>query len=81
MQKTHLDTGSIPGSGIFPAGGHGNPRQYSCLENPTDERNLVGLSPEGHKESDMTEQLSLSMSCNSTPDIYQPGKVLPIVHG
>ena len=30
------DTGSIPGSGRFPSGGHGNPLQYSCLENPMD---------------------------------------------
>ena len=30
------DTGSIPGSGRFPVGGHGNPLQYSCLENPLD---------------------------------------------
>ena len=28
------DTGSIPGSGKVPEGGHGNPLQYSCLENP-----------------------------------------------
>ena len=26
--------GSIPGSGKFPRGGHGNQLQYSCLENP-----------------------------------------------
>ena len=25
-----------PGSGRSPAGGHGNPLQYSCLENPMD---------------------------------------------
>ena len=30
------DTGLIPGSGRFPGGGHGNPLQYSCLENPKD---------------------------------------------
>ena len=30
------DTGSIPGSGRSPGGGHGNPLQYSCLENPMD---------------------------------------------
>ena len=30
------DTGSIPGSGRFPEGGHDNPLQYSCLENPMD---------------------------------------------
>ena len=30
------DEGSITGSGRFPGGGHGNPLQYSCLENPMD---------------------------------------------
>ena len=28
------DPGSIPGLGRSPGGGHGNPLQYSCLENP-----------------------------------------------
>ena len=28
--------GSIPGSGRSPGGGHGNPLQYSGLENPMD---------------------------------------------
>ena len=30
------DMGVIPGSGRSPGGGHGNPLQYSCLENPMD---------------------------------------------
>ena len=30
------DMGLIPGSGRSPEGGHGNPLQYSCLENPMD---------------------------------------------
>ena len=30
------DMGSIAGSGRSPGGGHGNPLQYSCLENPMD---------------------------------------------
>ena len=30
------DAGLIPGSGRFPGGEHGNPLQYSCLENPMD---------------------------------------------
>ena len=30
------DLGSIPGLGRCPGGGHGNPLQYSCLENPMD---------------------------------------------
>ena len=29
-----VDRGSIPGSGRSLGGGHGNPLQYSCLENP-----------------------------------------------
>ena len=49
------DTSSIPGLGRSPGGEHGNPLQYSCLENPHGQRSLVGHSPLGHKESDMTE--------------------------
>ena len=30
------DLGSNPGLGKYPGGGHGNPLQYSCLENPMD---------------------------------------------
>ena len=30
------DTGLIPGLGRSLGGGHGNPLQYSCLENPMD---------------------------------------------
>ena len=52
------DTGSIPGLGRSPGGGHGNPLQYSCWENPPGQRSLVGYSPQGRKESDTIEQLS-----------------------
>ena len=56
------DPDSIPGLGRSPGEGNGNPLQYSCLENLMD-RGLVGYSPWGHKESDMTERLlSLSLS-------------------
>ena len=34
--EVHGDAGSISGSGTSPGGGHGNPLQYSCLENPMD---------------------------------------------
>ena len=47
------DVGSIPGSGISPREGNGNPLQYSCLENPMTEE-LAGYSPWGRRESDMT---------------------------
>ena len=32
------ETGSVPGSGRSSGGGHGNPLQYSCLENPMNRR-------------------------------------------
>ena len=47
--------GLIAGSGRSPGGGHGNPLQYSCLENPHGQRSLVGYSLWGCKQSDMTE--------------------------
>ena len=34
--RRHRDAGWTPRSGRSPGGGHGNPLQYSCLENPTD---------------------------------------------
>ena len=48
------DVGSICRSGRSPGGGHGNPLQYSCLENPHGQRCLVGTV---HRvtESDMME--------------------------
>ena len=39
------DVGLIPGSGRSPGGGHGDPLQYSYLENPQVQRSLVGYSP------------------------------------
>ena len=52
------DPGSIPGLGRFPGGRHGNPVQYSCLENSHGQRSLAGCSPWGCKELDKTERLS-----------------------
>ena len=49
------DLGSIPGLERSPGGGHGNPLQYSCLENLHGWRTLVGYSPWGRKELDTTE--------------------------
>ena len=67
------DASVIPGSGRSPGGGHGNPLQYSCLENPMDrgawwttvheavksQTQLKGLSMDtfGLGGSDITSQL------------------------
>ena len=39
------DLGSVPGLGRSTGGGHGNPLQYSCLENTQGQRGLVGYRP------------------------------------
>ena len=47
--------GSVPESGRFPGGGHGNPLQYSCLENPMDRGAWWATVRGGHRELDTTE--------------------------
>ena len=56
------DLSLIPRLGRSPWGGHGNPLQYSCLENPHGWRSVEGYSPWGRRESDTTEQLSTHTS-------------------
>ena len=64
------DPSVIPGLGNSPGEGIGYSLQYSSLENPHGQRNLVGYSPSGHKESGMTERLSTH---TPTP-VFLPGE-------
>ena len=57
MQETWLQS---LGREDNPGKGNGNLLQYSFLENSMDREAMVGYSPWGHKESDMSEQLTLS---------------------
>ena len=52
------DAGWIPGLGRSPGGGHGNPLQYSCLENSMDKGGWWATVHGIAEESDMTEQLN-----------------------
>ena len=56
------DLGLILGLERSPEGGHGNPLQYSCLENPHGQRSLVVYSLRGHKGLDTTERLSTAQT-------------------
>ena len=51
------NAGSIPGLGRSPGGEHGNPLQYSCLENPMEEESggLQSIKSVWDKEWDTTE--------------------------
>ena len=49
------DMGSIPAPGRSPGARHGNPLQYSCLENLTDKGAWQAIINRGHKESDMNK--------------------------
>ena len=52
------DMGLIPGSGGSPGERSGSPLQYSCLGNPVDRGESQPSVLGGHKDLDMTEQLS-----------------------
>ena len=58
-KETIREVGLFPGSGRSPGGGHGNPLQCSCLENPTD-RGAWRAAVHGVAESGMTEPPSLT---------------------
>ena len=75
------DLGLIPGLGRSPGEGKGYPLQYSGLENSMD------FSPRGRKESDTTEQLSLSphqsctLNCSASERLQIPFLRLPTLMG
>ena len=53
------DAGLIPGSGRSPEGGHGNPLQNSCLENPMDRGAWRGTVHGIAKSQTQLKQLSM----------------------
>ena len=59
------ETGSIPGPGRSSGGENGYPLQYSYLENSMDR-------PWGHKELDMTEQITLKNSFPGSSVVKNP---------
>ena len=53
------DPGSIPGLGKSPGGGHENPLQHSCLENPMDRGTWWAIVPRVTKSQTRLKQLSM----------------------
>ena len=54
MHKNYKNLGLTPGLKTSPGGGHGNPPQYSCLENPRDRGALRAI---GHRVAQSQTQL------------------------
>ena len=52
------DSGLIPGLGRAPGGGHGNPLQYSCLENPMDRGAIAHRVAKRRDRSDFSTHAS-----------------------
>ena len=67
------DLGSTLGLARSPGWGHGTPVLYSSLKNPQGQRSLVGYSPWGHKELDMTATKH-SMTKNIIPTLQKTDK-------
>ena len=66
-----------PGLGRSPGGGHGNPLEYSCLENPNGQRNLASYSPWGHRvrldwSTKHTTKKDLLYSTENSAECYVP---------
>ena len=53
------DTGSVPGLGRPPGVGHGNPFQYSCLENSMDRRAWLAMGHRVAKSRTQWKRLSV----------------------
>ena len=64
------DMGLIPGLGRSPAGGNGNPLQYSCLQNSMD-RGTWWAIVHGVSESDMTEHACMFICHGMCPQIKE----------
>ena len=72
------DAGLIPGSGKSPGEGHGNPSQYSCLENPMDREawwaTILGVA----QGQTRLKQLSTHLVCK--PNLLQAKRIIWLPH-
>ena len=71
------DTGSIPGSGRSPGGGHGNSTQYPCMENSKDrggwQATIHGVAENRKWLGDLTTTM---INCSHHAVYYIPGASL-----
>ena len=78
------DSGSIYGPGRSPGVGHGNPLQYSCLENPTDRGAWLSTVHRVTKSWIQLKQLSRAMVFHSGTNSFAYSFIqqkLSVYHG
>ena len=68
------DPGSIPGSGRSPGEGHGNPLQYSYVENPHGQGSLAGSMGSQRVRHDRVTHTQSSCQCH---DGFHPCSAIP----
>ena len=72
--------GSIPGLGRSPGGGHGNPLQYSCLENSMDKgawrATVHGVARFGH---DLAARPPLSVQWDQLATFFEEQKMMMLL--
>ena len=73
-QETAGYLGSVPGRGRSPAGGHGNPLQYSCLENPMDRGGQATVHRVTKREHDLSD-----LACTHSWGLYSMPCVLRVL--
>ena len=66
--------GLIPGFGRSPGGGHGDPLQYSCLENSQGQKSLVGhnratkhITQNGQEQENLIQMTFISTTVGKNP--------------
>ena len=75
------DVGSIPGSGRSPGGEHGNPLQYSCLENPMDRGTWHDMVHRVAKSRTRLKQLSIHFFIHYFPFLSMASETLQLFKG
>ena len=68
------DASSIPGSGRSPGGGHSNPLQYSCLENPMDQGIWWAIVHRVTKSQTQLKRLSAQALHKKTNNLRKDGQ-------
>ena len=72
------DSGSIPGSGRSSGEGHGNPLQYSCLENPVDRGAWQAMVLRGEKSQTQLKQFSTHIHRDQKTELFIPNNVIKV---